>query len=120
LLSFHRKSSRFIKDCMSTSNVVMSVERLDGRHSASNKFIYRIVFQGPAKFRFIKFSELRQECWNVWGPSNERDLHLRLWQDTDAEHRNDHWCWHHDIKLNSVFIYLKGDEEASYIKLKWM
>ena len=102
------------------SEVKLDLERLDGRHTGSRKFRYRVQFIGPVGLRFAKFSEIRKECWHIWGPSNERDIHLRFWRDIHAEHRNNQWCWHHDPKSNAVYIYLKGDEEASFIKLKWM
>lgn len=102
------------------SEVKITLERLDGRHSGSRKFSYRVSFQGPTGLRLAKYSELRKECWEVWGPSNERELHLMFWREIHTDLRNDHWCWHHDTKGNDAYIYLKGDEEASYIKLKWM
>lgn len=64
-----------------------------------------------------KFITLRNWCWETWGPSCERDYHLSMKHNKDNDMLNKHWCWY-SIGYQRR-IYLAGDEEKVWLKLKW-
>ena len=55
------------------------------------------------------FFEVRNWCWETWGPSCE----LEFW---DAK-KNPAWAW--NLTEFELKIYLTGDKEASWFTLKW-
>lgn len=105
---------------MSISTATLILEQLDARHKGHRLFTHRVNIRGTKVERFAKFHELRTACWEVWGPSDERDIMLSFWRDQYKSFRNEHWCWHYDAKMDDVYIYLSGIEEVSFFKLKWM
>jgi hypothetical protein len=71
-----------------------------------------------------EFLLLRDWCVKTWGMSCERDFYL-MYQDYDdpdapPSPTNPHWAWHTDgKKLDGLKIYLAGDTELEWFKLKW-
>ena len=70
-------------------------------------------FKYVAKFRKRadreKFIEIRNWCWEQWGPSSE----LEFW----SENVNPAWAW--TVSEFEIKIYLDSDKEASWYTLKW-
>lgn len=69
--------------------------------------------------RFMFFNELRNWCWQTWGPSCERSTYIRI-----AEHEqlvqelNKSWSWNSDH--NDLRIYLATEKELNWLKLRWL
>lgn len=95
-------------------DAVLKLTKLDGRFTGTENFKYRVSVGGPRDLRIIKFLELRQWCTETWGPGMEREFANIV--------KCAHWGWHtgRDILYDEIFIYLVGDDEASFFKLKWM
>lgn len=70
-------------------------------------------FKYVAKFRKRadkeKFLEIRNWCWEQWGPSSE----LEFWR----ESVNPAWAW--AISEFEMKLYIDSDKEASWYTLKW-
>lgn len=94
----------------------IKLEPLDRRHKGYNHFKFRAYFEGPYSDRSVKFIEVRNDLWNCYGPSSEREVRI------PGSAVSDCWAWHVEEygSRQNFYIYLKGDEEASYFKLKWM
>jgi hypothetical protein len=95
----------------------VKLEKLDARHKGFNKFKYRIWFDEPKDEKFIKFNTVRTDCWTIWGPSCELDFTYR-----DDAFKTPNWAFYTDgfNRTTACYIYLRSDEEASFIKLKYM
>lgn len=93
----------------------MKLEKLDGRHTGHEIFKYRIWMNGPQQDRTTEFLNLRQWCWDTWGPGCERDIQRQVFL-------NPHWAWHHDENAawGNLYIYLADDQALTLFKLKWM
>lgn len=86
--------------------------KLDARHAAHDCFKYRVEITGGVDERVRKYIELRNWCWEMWGPGRERDYAMFG--------QCPQWAWHTpNDRLATLFIYLLSDEEASFFKLKW-
>ncbi len=96
--------------------VYIKLETLDRRHKEYSRFKFRAYFEGPIAERAPKFIEIRNDLWACYGPSSERDVRM------PGSDVSDRWVWHTEEYGNrrNFYLYLKGDEEASYFKLKWM
>lgn len=92
----------------------IKLTKLDKRHAGTKYFKYRALVDGVRDVRVKKFLELRQWCWNTWGPSSERDFAV-VEQPT-------HWAWHtgRDILYDPLHIYLVADQDAAFFKLRWL
>lgn len=112
------------------------ISKTDKRYSGSDIFKYVIqditgegftLFPAPSalsnnRFDKIKtYVQFRNWCWETWGPSCERDYYLYMKHvgkdDININLMNPHWCWYssgYDKR-----IYLAGDEEKVWFKLKW-
>lgn len=69
------------------------------------------------------FYEIRNWCWEIWGPSKELDLYLE--DNVTSTHGNDlvlnqnqHWSWERTMKYK-LRLYLKDDKELVLFKLRW-
>ena len=70
----------------------------------------------PAGSVIEKFFELRQWCWETWGPSrevNEFSSKEFAWQGD----QNKQWSWINDDYRSR--LYLADKDEAAYFTLKW-
>jgi len=95
--------------------MALKLETLDGRHSGSWFFKYRVWVHGPDRVR--DFIQIRNWCWEVWGPSCEREDHILSYNDPAIEN-NLHWAWH--TYERSRYIYLVNDQALAFFKLKWL
>lgn len=87
----------------------MKIGKLDRRHNGHNQFKYYARF---LTFQMDQFCEVRNWCWQTWGPSAELDTIRYL------EHgRNLKWAWTCD--QYNVKIFLASDKEYQWFTLKW-
>jgi hypothetical protein len=86
----------------------MKLTKIDKRMNGFLYFKYKIQF--VKTYDYMKFFEVRNWCWDQWGPSCE----LNLWHRCNY---NDHWAW--ETVDNTLRIYLKTDKEASWLSLTW-
>jgi len=94
----------------------LRLETLDGRHSGKIFFKYRVwVYGGADGIR--DFIQIRNWCWEVWGPSCERDDHILSYKDPEVD-TNKHWAWLTDG--NYRYVYLTNDQALAFFKLKWL
>lgn len=98
----------------------IQIQKLDHRFAGHKHFKYRISWRTVKHERIVNFIELRNWCWETFGPSNERDIIIYLADKDEGFVRC--WSWH--IEKDSVrytpFIYLATDQEYALFKLKWM
>ena len=93
----------------------LKVETLDGRHSLHTLFTHRVLVKGQDRQK--NFVQLREWCWEMFGPGIERSLawHMRD-DDKTLKYR---WCWHIDpANEYLMYLYLK-EETASAFFIKW-
>ena len=102
----------------------ITVKRTDKRHLGSDRFkyyvdIYPEDFSKEFKLILEKFYECRQWCWETFGPSVEYDIWDEL--NSPRETRNDKWSWDRGQynKTWRCIIYLKSEQEANWLKLRW-
>lgn len=86
----------------------MKVKKLDKRMSGYGDFTRFVEFTGK---EFARFIEVRNWCWEQWGPSCEYDFWCRI------GNRNPAWCWLTDEWRTR--IYFASDKEAQWYHLKW-
>lgn len=98
----------------------IEVKKTDKRHLGHDRFKYYVNISakewGEHKLIMEKFFELRQWCWENWGPSREITAYSDIegcWQG-DQNHA---WSWVNDE--HRARLYLCGKEEATYFALKW-
>jgi len=80
--------------------------KLDRRMNGYGDFKYTARFAFSEKDRFC---EIREWCWEQWGPSREFDI----W----SADKNPAWCWTMD--QYRIQIYFAGDGEYQWFLLKW-
>ena len=95
--------------------MALNLEKLDGRHSGNYYFKYRVWVHGTDRVR--DFIQIRNWCWEVWGPSCERDDHILSYNNSTVVN-NPHWAWH--VYERSRYIYLIDDQALAFFKLKWL
>ena len=84
----------------------MRHRKLDRRMNGYGDFKYTVQFQFSEK---EKFCEIREWCWEQWGPSRE----FNIWDNT----KNPAWCWTMD--QYRIQLYFAGDGEYQWFLLKW-
>jgi len=87
----------------------MKTGKLDRRHNGYGDFKYYVRFFATKETQ--KFCDVRNWCWEQWGPSSELDSRCSL------ETPNPAWAW---VKDNyNTKIYLASDKEFQWFILKW-
>lgn len=86
----------------------MKIGKLDKRHKGHETFRYYTQFSFST---YDKFIEVRNWCWQTWGPSSELDLLSHVKTDSIK------WAWIHD--QYNTRIYLASDREYQWFVLKW-
>jgi hypothetical protein len=100
----------------------ITVKKTDKRHTGSDRFKYYVdIKQSPRNWNETylikeKFYEIRQWCWETWGPAREVDQ-FNSRDGAWTEDQNPAWAWINDQHRSR--IYLAGKEEAAYFTLKW-
>lgn len=100
----------------------MKLTKLDGRHTGSKIWAYYVELSfkiGDVTYRKVKFNEMREWCWDNWGPSKEMMEfdHTDLFDGVHSS--NPHWCWLNDAHGRRR-IYLRTDQEAEIFALRWL
>lgn len=85
----------------------MKIGKLDKRHNGHGKFKYYVNFSFNTLQKFV---EVRNWCWQTWGPSAELDTLKKI--SNVAK-----WSWICD--QYNTRIYLNGDTEYQWFVLKW-
>ena len=116
-------------------------EKIDRRHNGYEWFKWRVLIGKSAakdnvgtsragnimmtnpRLRFVEFVEARNFCWQTYGPSTELETYGAVKGLAGGRLHNPHWAWRfgsHPIKNpEEGYIYLKGDEELEFFKLKF-
>ena len=92
----------------------MKLKKVDGRMSGYNSFPYCVEL--PGRTNMQKFVEIRQWCWDTWGPSCELDI----WQIQEWYDQNNEWCWLRETAYYKCRIYLGSEQAAALFTLKWI
>lgn len=109
------------------------VTKLDRRHTGYDVMKYYIepgyvYYPGHSReFRINKFKEMRNFLWQDFGPGAELEyvtITLGTTSTPDVKPPGDpgiptleRWAWRTD--QNHLRLYLKGDAELTWLKLKW-
>lgn len=86
----------------------MKVKKIDRRMSGHPDFTRCVEFNHR---EFATFVEIRNWCWEQWGPSTELDIWYKI------ANKNPAWCWISDQWRTR--IYFAGDKEAQWYHLRW-
>lgn len=89
----------------------IQLTKLDRRMTGYGDFKFMVKFL--SQFDLAKFLEIRNWCWEQWGPSYEYYFHNH----SKLPNKNPSWCWL--INEFDSRIYFAGDEEASWFLLRW-
>lgn len=88
---------------------------LDKRFTGHEKFKYQVT---PTLLhidtKVVYSIAWREWCWETFGPGIERDNSNLV----SLEDRDFKWAWHSEYR--SIRLYLKGDEELNWFKLRWL
>lgn len=96
---------------------MFNITKLDRRHSAFPFMRYYVIPQYSYKeARIERFIELRNWCWDTFGPGVERK-YIILHPTQDTLESINAWCWH--TEQDQLRIYFKSDKELAVFKLKW-
>lgn len=109
---------------MSNEGLELKFNKLDKRHTGHETFKYYVTVNKKVhsyrfKNSYVDFFKLRDLCTETWGTSCERDLYIRSEHENPGLIINNHWAWHVDLNNNLYRIYLKSDEEKTWLLLKW-
>jgi hypothetical protein len=98
----------------------IKVKKTDKRMNGHDQFKYYVDIKHdrnePFGLLMEKFFELRQWCWETWGPGrevNEYNSKEFAWQGD----QNKQWSWVND--QYRARLYLANKEEAALFTLKW-
>jgi len=83
----------------------MKIGKLDKRHNGYDRFKYFASFSSTNLYKFV---EVRNWCWQNWGPSSELDI---------TGLGDQKWAWIHG--QYNTRIYLATDAEYQWFVLKW-
>jgi hypothetical protein len=86
----------------------MKVKKLDKRMLGYDLFKYQVSFLRRNAEQFV---DIRNWCWQQWGPSSELEFVYAL-------HKDPTWAWVSDHGRYRVL--LKSDKEYSWYILKWI
>lgn len=104
---------------------MFKIKKIDKRYSGGKWFKYiatpkpRVNFTSyfPPSTRADEerqFIEMRNWCWNQWGPSTELRFYNHDWH---REWINPVWAW--ETEYDKLRIYFETDKEAAWFQLKW-
>lgn len=84
------------------------ITKLNGRYLGGREFKYCLEF---IQFRYGEdFCAVRDWCWATWGPSRELKFIFNKQE----------FKWAFITDNHRTRIYLLGDEELSWYKLRWL
>ena len=93
--------------------MVMRIRKLDKRMTGYGDFKYGADFSWH--WQGARFDQVRQWCWETFGPSVEVDIWREL--GTIDEPRNERWAW--DRNQYRTMVYLKSDAERNWFVMRW-
>jgi hypothetical protein len=85
----------------------MKIKKLDKRHTGHGTFKFMVEF---TRNEHKHFFDIRNWCWETWGPACEVDL-MNKWPSALT------WAWQNSEW--NVRVYLASDKEANWYKLRW-
>jgi hypothetical protein len=85
----------------------MKIIKLDKRYGGADYFKFCVPFYRNNKEQFL---EVREWCWNTFGPSCELE-HYHLLADPKV------WGW--EVSQWNTRIYFKTDKELNWFRLKY-
>ncbi len=86
----------------------MIPKKLDKRNKGYGSFKYLIEFNTRA---VEKFCQIRNWCWEQWGPSSELEFYHKL--------SNPNICWSWLTDEWRMNVYIATDKEYQWFLLKW-
>lgn len=86
----------------------MKLKKLDRRMNGFGNFTHFVDFRKAERKQFL---EIRNWCWEQWGPSAE----LEHWD--KIEDGNPAWAW--DNREYDMRIYLAEQQQVSWYILRW-
>ena len=96
------------------------IKKLDGRYSGNEYFNYMAVVNGPiwpSVDTIEHFRNLRQWCWETFGPSCELSEYTIL--SFNDKPVNERWCWHSPNSYHGGRILIKNEEDRNWFVLRW-
>lgn len=98
----------------------ITVKKTDRRHTGSDRFKYYVEIKATKHGEWAlakeKFFEMRQWCWETWGPSREVDQYTSF-DESYKEDQSHAWAWIND--QHRYRLYLGNKEEAAHFTLRW-
>jgi len=91
----------------------MNFRKVDRRMNGHSFFKHMAEFNNSNE-DILKFCDVREWCWEQWGPSRE----YYFWTRTEESRRNPAYCWLNNDYNNR--IYFATDKEAQWFGLRWM
>jgi hypothetical protein len=92
------------------------IKKLDKRNVGHIHWKYHVISSMSTNY-LQNFFELREWCWDTWGPSKELPYWLNDVKKSKTLCQNEHWCW--VSNESDVRIYLRNDPEYTLFTLKW-
>lgn len=93
----------------------MKLTKLDRRMTGYGIFKFMVKLHHNVQ-EINQFIEMRNWCWEQWGPSCEFVFYKNNFAEKNPSW-NPAWCWANYEFENR--IYLTGDKEGSWFLLKW-
>lgn len=87
----------------------MKINKLDSRYNGYDLFKYGIDFKSS---ELHKFCEIREWCWQQFGPSCELDIFRQ-----NPNSRYQDWAWLRDSTRTR--LYFMSEKELQWFLLKW-
>jgi hypothetical protein len=90
--------------------MILKLKKVDRRMTGYGQFTHIIEFDKKSS---LKFAEIREWCWEQWGPSREYEL----WSVTDPTEQNTNYCWISDQWRFRLYL---NAQAAAWLSLKWV
>lgn len=107
--------------------MTLKIKKLDKRNNGYGMFEYYVNPRHPPTMnatmnvgrRDDMYHEVRQWCWETWGPSKELGEWANVYamNRTDSPCQNEFWCWQNDSYARRIF--LRTEKELILMKLRW-
>lgn len=88
------------------------IKKLDKRMGGSGYFAYKAELNGYAALRLKRSIEVRQWCWETFGPSAELSEYV-------CGDQNASWCWETTHKNYTVRYLFKTQEQVNLFVLRF-
>jgi len=89
--------------------------KLDKRHNGNHLFSHYVTFPNISTFQSkLQFIELRNWCWESWGPGMEIDYACALGSN---QYQTCRWAWM--TEYGKARLYFSTTKEYNWFILKW-